>query len=110
MTAITVNQLFLAHGYSNPYSQLITFLPDLDFLNLDLQGVELRALRGMEGRLHNFKWIYTEVNKEKLYKGCALVEDIDNFLIGWNFKRVETQWCGNTGWGDALYIHRSVMP
>jgi hypothetical protein len=60
--------------------------------------------------LSNFKWIYSEVNAQELYKGCVLVNDLDLFLNGFGFKRVETQWCGNTGWGDALYIHRSVMP
>jgi FkbM family methyltransferase len=78
----------------------------LDFLNMDIQGAELKALRGMGGLLHQFKWAYLEVNKEELYKGCALVEDIDMYLLGFGFRRVETRWCGNTGWGDALYIKK----
>lgn len=76
----------------------------LDFLNIDLQGAELKALKGMGELLHQFKWAYLEVNKEELYKGCALVEDIDFYLGTYGFTRVETMWCGNTGWGDALYI------
>lgn len=79
-------------------------LPGADFLNLDLQGVELKALRGMGDLLHQFKWVYSEVNQAHLYKGCALVEELDTYLLGYGFKRVETFWCGNTGWGDALYI------
>lgn len=75
-----------------------------DFLNIDLQGAELKALKGMGDMLHYFKWAYLEVNKAELYKGCALVEEIDTYLLGFGFKRVETFWCGNTGWGDALYI------
>lgn len=84
--------------------------PDLvegcDFLNIDVQGYELSVLRGMGGLLHKFKWAYLEVNKAELYKGCALVEDIDMYLLGYGFKRVETLWCGNTNWGDALYIKK----
>jgi FkbM family methyltransferase len=80
------------------------FNSDLDFLNLDLQGAELKALKGLGIHLHHFKYIYTEVNKEELYKGCALVGEIDEYLSHYGFKRVETKWCGNTGWGDALYI------
>ena len=76
----------------------------LDFLNIDLQGAELKALRGMGNLLHQFKWGYLEVNKEELYKGCALVGEIDSYLSGFGFRRVETKWAGNTGWGDALYI------
>jgi len=75
-----------------------------DFLNMDIQGAELLALKGMGETLHNFKWAYLEVNKAELYKGCALVEDIDFYLSSFGFQRVETKWCGNTGWGDALYV------
>jgi FkbM family methyltransferase len=84
-----------------PYS-----LIDVDFLNMDIQGAELKALKGMGEFLKYFKWAYLEVNKEELYKGCALVQDIDTYMLGFGFKRVETMWCGNTGWGDALYIKK----
>ena len=75
-----------------------------DFLNIDLQGCERFALKGMGDILYNFKWAYLEVNAKEVYKGCALVGEIDEYLLGFGFKRVETKWCGNTGWGDALYI------
>lgn len=75
-----------------------------DFLNIDLQGAELKALKGMGDLLRQFKWAYLEVNKAELYKGCALVEDIDMYMLAYGFKRVMTEWAGNTGWGDALYI------
>lgn len=77
---------------------------EFDFLNIDLQGAELKALRGMGNVLDQFKWAYLEINKEELYKGCALVGQIDEYMSSFKFKRVETKWCGNTGWGDALYI------
>lgn len=77
-----------------------------DFLNIDLQGAELKALRGMGDLLHQFKWAYLEVNQAELYKGCPHVNDLDLFMNGFRFKRVETRWCGNTGWGDALYIKK----
>jgi FkbM family methyltransferase len=85
----------------SPYE---SFIQEIDFLNMDIQGAELKALKGMGDLLNNFKWAYLEVNKAELYKGCALVEEIDTYLLGFGFKRVETFWCGNTGWGDALYI------
>lgn len=79
---------------------------NLDFLNIDVQGAELKVLKGMGDVLHQFKWAYLEVNKAYLYKNCPLVEDLDMYLLGFGFKRVETYWCGNTGWGDALFIKR----
>lgn len=78
-----------------------------NFINLDIQGAELLALKGMGKLLNNFDYVYTEINKEKVYKDCALIEDIDNYLKKYNFKRVETKWT-NAGWGDALYIKKSV--
>jgi FkbM family methyltransferase len=79
-------------------------LKDYDFLNIDLQGAELKALKGMGELLRGFRWAYLEVNKAELYKGCALIGEVDNYLLGYGFKRVETMFCGSTGWGDALYI------
>lgn len=77
-----------------------------DFLNIDVQGAELKVLKGMGTLLEQFKWAYLEVNKEELYKGCALVGEIDEYLYTYGFERVETKWCGSTGWGDALYIKK----
>lgn len=78
-------------------------LQDVDFLNADLQGFECQALRGMGNLLHQFKWIYTELNKAQVYKGCTEVGDMDLFLNGFGFKRVETaHWIGD--WSDGLYI------
>lgn len=79
---------------------------EYDFLNMDLQGSELKALKGMGDTLDDFKYAYLEVNKEELYKGCALIDEVDIYMRGFGFKRVETKWAGNTGWGDALYIKR----
>lgn len=78
----------------------------LDFLNIDLQGAELKALRGMGDRLRQFNWAYLEVNQQELYKGCPMVQDLDLFMMGFGFRRAETRWCGHTGWGDALYIRK----
>jgi FkbM family methyltransferase len=80
-------------------------IPDnfANFLNIDIQGAELLALKGMCNLLNNFDYLYLEVNKNYLYKNCALVGEIDEYLKSFNFKRVETSWT-NAEWGDALYI------
>lgn len=77
---------------------------DLDFLNIDIQGAELMALKGMGNLLHQFKAAYLEVNRAYLYEGCPLIEDLDEYLATFGFERVETYWCGNTNWGDALWV------
>lgn len=74
-----------------------------DFVNMDLQGFELPALKGMGEMLHKANHLYLEVNKAELYKGCALIQDIDAYVAKFGFTRKETEWCGNTNWGDAYY-------
>lgn len=76
---------------------------DFNFLNLDIQGVELRALKGMENYLNNVDYIYIEVNSENVYEGCDTVYEIDEYLKKFNFFRVETNWT-DFKWGDAFYI------
>jgi FkbM family methyltransferase len=75
-----------------------------NFLNLDIQGAELKALKGMEEYLHNIDYIYTEVNSDYVYKDCAIVGEIDEYLIKFGLHRVETVWYNNCRWGDAFYI------
>ena len=76
---------------------------DYDFLNIDIQGAELLALKGFGDLLNNIKYIYTEINTNTLYKDCALVSEIDEYLFKYGFKRVETLMT-EFEWGDALYI------
>ncbi len=83
------------------------FKDKVDFLNIDLQGAELMALNGMGDLLKWFNSAYLEVNKNHLYEGCVLVEELDQFMATKGFERVETKWAGNTGWGDALFVRKS---
>lgn len=74
------------------------------FINMDLQGAELLALKGMGDTVKYAKYLYLEVNKAELYVGCPLIEELDEYLKPYGFSRVETEWAGNTNWGDAFYI------
>lgn len=74
------------------------------FLNADLQGAELLALKGMGNLLKHFKWGYLEVNKRETYVDCVDIEDMDVFMLQNGFERVETgEWVADT-WTDALYL------
>ena len=79
-------------------------ITELNFMNLDIQGVELRALKSMEKYLSGIQYIYTEVNIEEVYKGCNLIGEIDEYLLRFGFKRVAQHIYGDLGWGDAFYI------
>lgn len=78
----------------------------LNFLNLDIQGVELRALKSMEKYLQYAQYIYTEVNTEEVYKGCNLIGDIDTYLSSFGFTRVAQKIYTEYGWGDAFYMKK----
>lgn len=79
-------------------------IENLNFLNLDIQGMELKAMKSMGEHINKFDYIYTEVNTEYVYKNCALLKDIDQYLSKFGFKRAAIKMCGNFGWGDAFYI------
>jgi len=74
-----------------------------NLINIDIQGFELEVLRGAKKTLKHIQWIVAEVNRDEVYENCARVEEMDEFLAKYNFKRVETSWAGIT-WGDALYV------
>ena len=75
----------------------------VNFINLDIQGSELTALKSMEKYLNGIQYIYTEVNTEKVYKDCCLVKELDQYLAKFGFMRVVTKTV-KEGWGDALYV------
>jgi FkbM family methyltransferase len=74
-----------------------------NMINIDVQGYELEVFKGADRTLDFIDIIYTEVNREEVYKNCAKIEEIDSFLSEWDFDRMETDWAGGT-WGDALYL------
>ncbi len=74
-----------------------------NFLNIDVQGYELEVLKGSMNSLPKIDAMVLEVNRDEMYEGCPMVEDLDNFLTEFNFKRVATHWQSKS-WGDAVYI------
>ena len=74
-----------------------------NFLNMDIQGAELKCLQGFEDGLKMIDYIYAEVNTKELYAGCAQLPELDAWLAARGFKRVEISMTG-WGWGDALYV------
>ena len=77
-----------------------------NYVALDIQGVELRALEGFKAGLAGVNWICTEVNNKEVYKGCAQITELDTYLSAHDFKRCATRMT-SFGWGDAIYIRSS---
>ncbi len=72
-------------------------------MNFDIQGAEIKALKGAECVLPFANALYMEVNVEELYKGCGLLPEMDAYLKERGFDRVLTRMIPK-GWDDALYI------
>ncbi|MGD1700045.1 FkbM family methyltransferase [Dapis sp. BLCC M229] len=95
---------------------LDTLLQELDLsprsfniLNLDIQGAELLALQGANNLLKYIDAVYTKVNYEELYEGCALAEKIDEFLAQTGFGMVAVAKPFHPSWGDAFYVRKQIV-
>ena len=80
---------------------------NFNFLNIDIQGYELEALKGMTKQLKILDYIYIEVNFSEVYQGSPNIYDIDNFLLDFGFQRVGTIKT-KYGWGDAIYAKEKI--
>lgn len=88
----------------NKLDNIITNKEKYNFINLDIQGGELKALRGYSDGLKYIDYIYTEVHTGNTYKNCPKISDLDKYLETYKFRRVETNILKRKKWGDAFYI------
>ena len=79
-----------------------------NFINIDIQGFELEALKGMPNQLRIADYVYLEVNFEQVYKKCPKIDDIDKILKKFSFNRVALRET-NGGWGDAFYSKNNIL-
>jgi FkbM family methyltransferase len=77
---------------------------EFNFINIDIQGAELIALRGATQTLQHIDAICSEINFAELYEGCALVGELDAFLKTCGFDRVATIQPHRPDWGDGFYV------
>lgn len=96
MGSRTIDSLVAQHG-----------ILGCNMLMMDIQGAELRALKGATEYLRSVDYVLSEVNDREVYKGCAKVWELDALLS--NFQRVETSWVHDQGWGDACWIRKERL-
>lgn len=102
-------EVFYVRSFKTNLQRVDNLLKDFSFegkwlLNMDLQGAELPAVRGMGTMLNKFDYVYSEINKKEVYRDCTLVEDLDKYLTQFGFYRAETgTWVGDS-WTDGLYL------
>jgi FkbM family methyltransferase len=76
---------------------------DANFLIIDVQGFELKVLKGFGRKLKNIEFILTEYSLEPLYEDSVLIYDLDDFLNKHGFIRYKTFPTSNKPQGDAFY-------
>lgn len=81
----------------------------IDLVNLDIQGAELKALKGLGDQINKVQAIYCEVNTAELYVGCAQLPELDEWLKTQGFTRVDWEILPEH-WGDALWIRSTRLP
>lgn len=79
-------------------------LPRLDFIHLDVQGAELRVLRGAGEKLRDVAAIWLEVSTREAYCGQALREEIERFLRNHGFTLAVSAMRDTEG--DQFYVNR----
>tara|TARA_R110000824_G_scaffold218435_4_gene405101 strand:+ start:8642 stop:9262 length:621 start_codon:yes stop_codon:yes gene_type:complete len=92
---ITLQKLFMENDL---------LIDDFDMINVDIQGADLFALKGLGDSISSLKVIYTEINTKPMYEDCPLLDEMDEYLAKYNFKRVETVMWKDHPWGDAIFI------
>ena len=80
-----------------------------NFWNFDIQGAELLALKGSTKHLPYVDLLYLEINEEHLYVNCALLHEIDSFLLDFGFKRIHKITYGFSKFGEAIYINTNKI-
>ena len=81
---------------------------EFNFLNVDVQGVELEVIKSFGGLLGKLDYIYAEVSEEELYVGVKLLPEMDEYLRGFGFHRRCT-YITPKKWGDAFYIKSGLL-
>ncbi len=104
----SINKTYFHADLNNPISvECITLdnwakknnINKIDFLWLDMEGNELRALQASTEILKTVKIIYTEVNLQEFWHGCVQYKDLKKWLEGNGFKEIWSdivpKWHGN---------------
>ena len=80
----------------------------IDFMWLDLEGLELQVLKSSPRILEKVKIIYTETNFFEFRKGMTQFNDLKIFLENVGF-RLLSHWYVEGFQGDAIFIKKELF-
>jgi FkbM family methyltransferase len=76
-------------------------------LILDLQGAEVKAIKGGLKLLQDVSFIIAEVSTRELYKGGAKFIELSELLNEYGFSLFASEINRGTGWGEAIFVNRA---
>jgi FkbM family methyltransferase len=80
---------------------------NFNYLVLDIQGMELKALKGLGQYANHFDVIITEAYIDELYEDCGKLTEIQELLT--DYQMVEFIAEPYKGWGDAAFIRKDLI-
>ncbi len=88
----------------------------IQVLKMDIQGAELKALRGAAGLLEQqaIDLVYTEMNFGQLYEGQGTFHDVSRLLSIYGYSlyglyNIAYSASGPIGWADAIFITPALL-
>lgn len=79
----------------------------VDFMWLDMQGVELDVLRASPRMLSTATTVVMEVSRRELYAGCARYAEVKAWMRGEGFDPVIDR--VSMHWGNMMFVRRSKL-
>jgi FkbM family methyltransferase len=80
---------------------------NFNYLVLDIQGMELKALKGLGQYANHFNVIITEAYIDELYHDCGKLYQIQELLT--DYEMLEFVMESGKGWGDAAFIRKDLL-
>ncbi len=99
MDGITLDQLLIERNLDPA---------QFNVMSIDIEGAELLALRGANETLKHIDLLMTEVEFENLHDGAAHVDELDDYLAGFGFRRVFTASWMSPSRAEAVYAKFNV--
>jgi FkbM family methyltransferase len=76
---------------------------EIDTLVLDVQGAELKVLKGLGELLTQIKLAWIETNLNELYEGCPLQPELDDWMAKHGFPNRDFQEIHKDEWGECAW-------
>ena len=88
---------------------------NIDLAVIDTQGYELEVLKGMGGKINEFKYLIVEFSMFEGYINQVVFKDLEEFLINNSYTRIRTirklnhKKYNDSNYGDAIYINNKSL-